>query len=53
MDMENVDEAYKDDILESGAYDNQIESMVNTLSHFNQESWEAPVVESEDPLPPP
>ena len=38
MDMENVDEIYEDEILESGAYDDQIESMVNKLSHFNQES---------------
>ena len=37
MDMNSVDNVYEDDLLESGVYDAEIESMVNTLTHFDHE----------------
>ena len=37
MSLNNCNLENEDEVLESGIYDDQIEAMVNTLSHFSQE----------------
>ena len=37
MSLDNINLENEDELLESGIYDDQIEAMVNTLSHFSQE----------------